>query len=275
MAKGLGLIGNFRGKFGNAVGYNLKNSNNKQTQGIRVYQPIVKNPKTYAQAEQRAKLAPINATYRVLKSVIDRGFEGVTYGNKSRLAWLTRALKNVDGVYANKGDVIKYPWLTEVSAGSLPGLSPTLDLETSKIELTVQGLTTQVTTLDRLSIALMGAFTGLQEGDQITFVLVTRSRDSMGASVHSFIVNKDFDAEIPSWMTIVEGKIQVGNGEAGCIIVSREGSNGQHLRSNAKLIPLSSGISGQIDEDVKKAAIRSYMTAGTSTDWHEDPSVIE
>ena len=93
MAKGIGLIGNFRGKVGNMVGYNLKDSNNKQTQGVRVYQPVVKNPKTYGQAEQRAKLAPINATYRALKAIIDRGQEGKAYGNKSRLAWLSAAMK--------------------------------------------------------------------------------------------------------------------------------------------------------------------------------------
>ena len=81
MAKGIGLIGNFRGKVGNMVGYNLKDSNNKQTQGVRVYQPVVKNPKTYAQAEQRAKLSPINATYRALKPIIDRGQESKAYGN--------------------------------------------------------------------------------------------------------------------------------------------------------------------------------------------------
>ena len=84
MAKGVGLIGNFKGKVGNTVGYSLKDSNNKQTQGIRVYQPVVRNPKTYAQAEQRMKLAPINATYRALKMIIDRGQEGLAYGNKSR-----------------------------------------------------------------------------------------------------------------------------------------------------------------------------------------------
>ena len=73
MAKGIGLIGNFKGKVGNTVGYKLTASNNGQTQGIRVYQPIVKNPKSAGQAEQRAKLLAVNATYRALKKVIDRG----------------------------------------------------------------------------------------------------------------------------------------------------------------------------------------------------------
>ena len=53
MAKAQGIIGNFKGKVGNMVGYQLTDSNNKQTQGIRIYQPNVKNPKTSAQAEQQ------------------------------------------------------------------------------------------------------------------------------------------------------------------------------------------------------------------------------
>ena len=92
MAKGIGLVGNFKGKVGNMVGYKLSDSNTGNTQGIRVYQPIVRNPKTSAQAEQRAKLAPINATYRALKMVIDRGNESKPYGNASRIAWLKKAL---------------------------------------------------------------------------------------------------------------------------------------------------------------------------------------
>ena len=75
MAKGTGLIGNFKGKVGNTVGYKLAASNNGQTQGIRVYQPIVKNPKSAGQAEQRAKLLAVNTTYRSLKMVSDRGNE--------------------------------------------------------------------------------------------------------------------------------------------------------------------------------------------------------
>ena len=86
MAKGIGLIGNFRGKVGNMVGYNLKDSNNKQTQGVRVYQPCSKEPKTYGQAQQRAKLAPVNVTYRALKGIIDRGSRSQAHNNKSRMA---------------------------------------------------------------------------------------------------------------------------------------------------------------------------------------------
>ena len=106
MAKGIGLIGNFKGKVGNMVGYKLTDSNSGNTQGIRVYQPIVKNPKTAAQAEQRAKLAPINATYRALKMVIDRGNEGLPYGNKSRLAWLKQAFKAEHMPWIEKGSVV-------------------------------------------------------------------------------------------------------------------------------------------------------------------------
>ena len=59
MGKSVGFIGNFKGKLGNAVGYKVSQSNSGTNQGVRVYQPNIKNPKSAAQAEQRAKYAPI------------------------------------------------------------------------------------------------------------------------------------------------------------------------------------------------------------------------
>lgn len=272
MAKGLGLIGNFRGKFGNAVGYNLKDSNNKQTQGIRIYQPIVKNPKTAAQAEQRAKLAPINATYRVLKPLIDRGQEGVAYGNKSRRAWLSTALKADTGAWVEKGEPIKCPWLAPLSKGSLTALAIDEDTLDSKIHLPVTGLTEQDNSVKRLSGRIIDAYPTLQDGDQLTFVVVTAKNNAMQVVIKSILLDRNDEADVDSAFTIAAGKLSFGQGAFGCVIVSRESTAGGHLRSTASLIPLNGNFERYFLPEAKEAAIRSYMLGGKSSDWAEDPN---
>ena len=275
MAKGLGLIGNFRGKFGNAVGYNLKDSNNKQTQGIRIYQPIVKNPKTYAQAEQRARLAPINATYRLLKSVIDRGQEGIAYGNKSRLAWLKTAMASFNGGWISKGAPVTFPAIVPISKGSLGiDISPNLDENTFYTSISVE--TGQPgATVGALSTAAITKFPSLKVGDQLTFVAVATVGNGMVSQVISVVIDTASTNALPSGIATQGTGYYLdgfaGSYVAGCIIVSREGDDGQHLRSSATLkYPTDTPVE-ELKPATKEAAIRSYMAAGTTTDWPQEP----
>lgn len=275
MAKGIGLIGNFRGKVGNMVGYNLKDSNNKQTQGVRVYQPVVKNPKSYGQAEQRAKLMPINVVYRMIKPIIDRGQETKAYGNKSRLAWLKSALKNYDGEWSNKNDMRRFVPLLPVSQGSLNN-PLSAQIGSGEVVIVVQGLqTAETTVLGTVSTAILAQFPTLQDGDQITivafgdvdgapsvkydsFVLDTASTDTMNAN---FVArNNALGFETPDF-----------DAYATCIIISREGSAGQHLRSTSSILATSEYPQQREWADTKEEAIRSYMAGGVNSDWPQEP----
>ena len=274
MAKGTGLIGNFRGKVGNMVGYNLKDSNNKQTQGVRVYQPIVKNPKTYAQAEQRAKLAPINATYRALKAIIDRGQEGKAYGNKSRLAWLSTAMKAFNGGWFEKGATINAPALVPLTKGSLGQIND-YDDGLSTPNINVSGVTTAgTTTIGALSTALLAAYSFLKEGDQITFVAAGTNDSSIDVSFDSIVIDSASNAALPSFLSIEDGSVRFfliyDTAIAFSVIVSREGDSGQHLRSTASLIAMSDYPESTMGETAKAAAVKSYMAGSTSTDWAEE-----
>ena len=270
MAKGLGLIGNFRGKLGNAVGYQLKDSNNKQTQGVRVYQPVVKNPKTAGQAEQRARMAVINATYRALKSVIDRGQEGVAYGNKSRLRWLSDAMKSFNGAWYEKGALIGQPALVPIAKGSLAPLqyAPNgTDLEISCPSVTTS---TAVATLGAISTELKKGYPALKDGDQITIISLASINGALTADVFSFEIDTT-DATATDRFTAAAGILAYSSLEGahcGAIIVSREGESGQHLRSNASIV-VGDDVADQtpFNAAAKQAAIASYMTAGTSVDW--------
>ena len=274
MAKGIGLIGNFRGKVGNMVGYNLKDSNNKQTQGVRVYQPIVKNPKTYAQAEQRAKLAPINATYRALKPIIDRGQESKAYGNKSRLAWLKNAIKNYDGMWYDKGAVVEHVVLCEITHGTL---APVLNFTAGagSVDLMVNGFTPSATpTIGEVSTAILAAYPALKNGDQITFVACGPVQGLASAEYDSIVLDTASTDTLGGHFTTGANKLSFGprQVEAAAIAVmySRQGDNGEHLRSTVKLKNKSEYPDSDGWEAAKESAIKSYMAGGTTSDWPEE-----
>lgn len=275
MAKGIGLIGNFRGKVGNMVGYNLKDSNNKQTQGVRVYQPVVKNPKTAAQAEQRAKMAPINAVYRLLKPVIDRGQESKAYGNKSRLAWLRLAITGYQGMWTEKGKVMEYAPLLPLTKGSL-GNPLSVSEGASAITIDVEGLTASSTPkIGTVSTAILAAYPTLKDGDQITLVGIGISIAISEAVVASFVLDSTSTADMPAGFTTGADKLMYGTpafvSYAIASIISREGANGEHLRSSATLTETAEYPGSATQATAKAAAIKSYMSAGTTSDWPQEP----
>lgn len=274
MAKGIGLIGNFKGKVGNMVGYKLSSSNTGNTQGIRVYQPIVKNPKTSAQAEQRAKLAPINATYRALKMIIDRGNEGLPYGNKSRLAWLKQAFKAKTMPWFVKGAMVNAPVGCQLTKGSLSGVE--YQALEDACEITCDGVTTstEVNTIGKISTLLLGAYPFLKAGDQVTFVAVNVAGQGINADVFSFVIDTDSAVACSKFVAKTdkfwfESDIATG---AYSVIISREGANGEHLRSTSYLL-MNNGVttSAPYDAYSKAAAIASYQaSASANADWAEE-----
>ena len=274
MAKGIGLIGNFRGKVGNMVGYNLKDSNNKQTQGVRVYQPVVKNPKTAGQAEQRAKLAPINATYRALKMIIDRGQEGKAYGNKSRLAWLSDAMKAFNGGWFEKGAAITAPALVPLTKGSLGGVAP-IEEGAGTVSVQLSDLEAAPTKIGQLSTGIIAGNPAVKNGDQLTFVgLVNRGTGVPTVYIGSIVVDTTSTDNIPDTLAATDTLVQLKDiddeGLAGCVIQSREGDGGQHMRSTTSLIRMTEYSADLLAPAAKAAAIASYMSAGANTDWAEE-----
>lgn len=274
MAKALGIIGNIKGKVGNVVGYNLTDSNNKQTQGLRVYQPNVKNPKTAAQAEQRAKLAPINATYRALKMIIDRGNEGLPYGNKSRLAWLKEAFNATHMPWYEKGAVVGYPVGCALTKGSLSPLS--YQVMSDCIEIDCSGMTdsTPVNTVGAISTAILAGIPQVKAGDQLTFVMCANVNGSLAVDIKSIVIDPTSSEAVKNFSASASKLIWEGQfgGQAAAIIVSREGANGEHLRSTTALIINTGALEeAPYDATSKTAAIESYMASGSAnTDWAED-----
>ena len=274
MAKGIGLIGNFKGKVGNTVGYKLSASNTGSTQGIRIYQPIVKNPKTAAQAEQRAKLAPINATYRALKMVIDRGNEGLPYGNKSRLAWLKKAFKAENMPWYEKGANIGVGVPCQISKGSLVPVAYTNVGGLLNIVCPTVTQETVVNTIGALSTVLKANYPSLQDGDQITTVLLSEDNGALLPEISSFIIDTT-SADPQTLYEAGNAVVKIDHDSERilfAVIVSREGANGEHLRSTADLRGYAEMFAAApFDDDSKEAAIASYMSsASANSDWAEE-----
>lgn len=175
MAKGLQMR---KGKVGNEIYYNIANSNNKDKQGVRIYQPNVKNPKSVAQCIQRMKTAPSVAFYRALAELLDHSWQGIAYGGKSTQHFRKLAMLMKTGYpYVLKGDNTPFPGEYQISSGSL--VSPTIQgWDTAemglKTNLVVEDylpfMDGTLGTLGDISAQLLDNNSYLQEGDQLTFI---------------------------------------------------------------------------------------------------------
>lgn len=274
MGKSVGFIGNFKGKLGNAVGYKVSQSNSGTNQGVRVYQPNIKNPKSAAQAEQRAKYAPIFATYRALKMIIDRGNESKPYGNASRVAWLRNAFRSKDIAWIEKGNLINYPIGCVLSHGSLQNILFNTVGDSVRIwaEAATQGAS--VRTVGAVTTVLMNSYSFLKEGDQITIITSVSPDSVLAFKIQSFILNKQDQSIIETFHSI-DGSLDYQCEDtviSAAIIVSREGANGKHLRSTSELVIDSNALAEYpYRPQDKQAAIASYMATGSANaDWAEE-----
>lgn len=288
MAKGLGIIGNFSGKLGNSVGYIIRNAKSNQTQGIRIYQPTVRNPQTTLQLEQRVKIAAVSNIYKQFRDVIRRSVEGKEYGDASRRAWLKQALGSnfSAGPWLLKGSTAAYPIPNvAMSLGSLPDINVQLIPEQDEISLELNRASSSeavnATTVGQLSEYLI--FEGnVQAGDQVTILACNITASGVTwAPVSSFyvstassvllasvgITNFTFAADADSTTaTFVVGNV---NANAVCLITSREGVDGKHLRNRAEFVFSPSALMALVyNGSYKSVAMDSYRTTSSQTeDW--------
>lgn len=269
------------GKLGNAVLYRIKDSNNKETQGARIYQPKVSNPQTNTQLDQRIKLAAANNQYRALRDIIDRGFEGVEYGNLSRRAFLKMALSgNFIGPYVPKGWTNPLPVTTPISKGSLAGLNVRRVID-SRVVLDILDATNSIgDTIGDLSKVLIKDF-GWQTGDQFTVVYGYAINDNLGIAYNSesFYLDPDNTELIEDVLGAIEISrdgnyyaLSVSNLSrdvlCAAVIQSREGS---HLRSTSTFVR-SAALSSFYSAAAATSARVSYKkTTNKTSDWPEDP----
>ena len=126
----------------------------------------VKNPRTYAQATQRAKMATVADAYRALSTICDHSFESVAYGPESRRQFmslnLARAIKPEP-----KGFSLPIGVGLQVSKGTLADISTVVDFNLFPPKAGVTGSYP----LDAAWVnAVLAQSPNLQAGDELTFV---------------------------------------------------------------------------------------------------------
>lgn len=277
MAKGTGIYGNFNGKIGNTVGFKIAQSRNRQNQGVRIYQPSVSNPKTAAQAEQRARVAAVQGTYTLLRNIIDRGNERKPYGYASRVAWLRQAYRSEIFPWYPKGARITSPVICPLTFGTLPELKWSANVDYILFDAYEIPEDEHLEDIGGVSYWLEHYNTFLRDGDQLTFVTLGFEGDETIIDIFSFILDKE-SGEYINRFSVYRGTIRyespIVNGIA-AVIVSREGTNGKHIRSSSALkAPNDLTYNPPYDAASKAAAIASYQNAGDdNSDWSEDPDI--
>lgn len=277
MAKGTGIYGNFNGKIGNTVGFKIAQSRNRQNQGVRIYQPSVSNPKTAAQAEQRARVAAVQGTYTMLRDIIDRGNERKPYGYASRVEWLRNAYRSKIFPWYPKGTRITAPVICQLTFGTLPELDWSADEDFIVLNAPEIPDDEHLEDIGGVSYWLKHYNPFLRYGDQLTFVTLNYEGTETDIDIFSFILNKESGEGINRF-SVFRGTIRyespIANGIA-AIIVSREGASGGHIRSSSSLRPYNRLVTATpYDAASKAAAIASYQNAGAANnDWSEDPDI--
>lgn len=293
MGKSVGLLAPISGRVGNTVGYVLKDS--KQTQGWRVYQPVVRNPQSDGQMVQRVKMAAVNNLYRDLKEVIQRGMENTAYGYAARKKWLSMALgQQFEGPWIIKGYTMGLPIKgVPISVGSLtPVVSLNvgaevgfwLPLETDPLD------GDSATNIRDLSLPFLQA--GYQEGDQVTFVVGwVPMREAFAWRVYSFFLSSSdltnistigFASLDPMASMSYDGVSGYAMplvwtnhpADALAVIISRDGVTlGSHLRSTAYFYINDTAAANWYSEGAYERAKRSYIIGdGQNTNWEQDPT---
>lgn len=277
MAKGTGLYGNFNGKIGNTVGFKIAQSRNKQNQGVRIYQPSVSNPKTAAQAEQRARVAAVQGTYTMLRNIIDRGNERQPYGYASRVEWLRQAYRSEIFPWYQKGVGIAYPVICPLTFGTLPNIN--YGVLEDGIEMYIDGINegTEVNSSDQLSGWLKTTYPFIKDGDQVTFISINLDEFPTKWNIVSIIVDERRQDKLDGFYSKKDAIQWTPSSTYGIssVIISREGANGQHLRSTSSLKMVDYYRNEPpYDAASKAAAIASYQNAGAAnSDWSEDPDI--
>lgn len=282
-------MGLWKGKKGSNVFYKIKNSNSAQKQGIRERVYEISNPQSTGQASQRMKMLPAQRLANVLKSVIERGFEGVEYGVKSRQEFLKYALRMTTGFPATEKDaVVVYPGRYLIANGTLPKMETNIVMDDvlSQPGFNVADLT-DVTTIGALSTKMLAYNAFLQTGDQITFIVCgcydDQDNSALSWKVESFFIDETDTTPLSGLTTALKMdqtyQLVLDATEAGfewwaatATILSRESVTGGHLRS-ASTLTVAPGYDFLFTNEAYSAARRSYQkkNAVVNADWPQEP----
>lgn len=272
MAKGNIMTGTLRGKVGDFIF-----SRQGGEQRSRAYIPIVSNPKTRSQMQQRTQLANLVAMYRTAIRLFPSAFSNKKSNRSDYNEFVGKNLGGVS-VYLTK-EMVKYgtciaaPY--QITAGSLPSIQVSgegVDAVTN-IKLPAGFEITEESTVADVSAAILQANPSWQAGQQLAYISVVQETNiETGypycyANLYSMTLNVNdgrlaWDM-IPAFgLSSVDGFI--GHGDSigdGCFawVKSSIDANGKINVSTQRFIVTSRELyAAYSDEAAKLAAMASY-----------------
>lgn len=295
MAKQTGIF-RFRGKLGSVVGYKSSLTKKAGESVVREHAATVSNPRTYAQATQRAKMVPAQDFYRAFSNVLDHAFLPSGNAFRNRTAFMSLALKTAGVPNILRGQK-KLPWNIpyQVSAGAL-GLDSLAVM--SENQLAILGLNNPAlamvsaivsgdyaagmseardVTIAQFSRDILAGNPQLQEGYEIDFLAIMADEAGNVYPANAFVVldttdvvttiGDKFSAFLPvsaddQFIAIAPANGTHGVAASACIISSRTASSWIYTNSFLAMGMVGDNLIYYTDDEV----IRSYMNASSSAE---------
>lgn len=296
MARQLGAV-RVQGKLANVVGYKNPASSKANNNFYRERVYTVSNPKTQAQAVQRAKVRPAQIFYTGFERVLNHAFLPSLRASRNRNRFMSLAMRLDEIPDVMKGEAFLPFCQYQISAGAL-GLD---DLaQASNIKRAPAGATYDwsgsilfanlkvgssidmepTDTIGDVSEALINNCTGLVEGMELTFLAVVGSAGTIEqrvAQIVSFVLDKgnsvttlaDIMGDYLVWNKSADNALVLSTESnlyevlsAGVIISARAGNT--YVYTNSKMCK--SWRAEEAYSDGEDSVIASYMEGGSSRD---------
>lgn len=283
MGKATGISSQFRGKVGNVIGYLTKNRAGRYEQSVKAYQPVVANPQSFAQALARVPVGPVQRICSALLPIIQRGFEGVSYGDASKSEFLSYNLKYFRGPYLEKSYPYVVPGPVLLTRGSLASITiPRIFTDGFLTTLKVPANLLDINQISTLSAAILGQNEWIVQGEQLTFVVVLKHGEEYSYRYFSFFVDPNDTRYINGYnfshysdgdymMMYVENIPEDTEVVAGAVIRSQPYGSTSFRRSTT-FLTLSPNYPMYNTEDDVRRAVASYRDGDTPEDWEDDPT---
>lgn len=271
------LLGYARGKVGSLVF-----ARRLGQQITRAYNAKPKDAATLNQVQQRVRIANVVAMYRAIKSLANHSFEGARGGQTSYNLFVQANLTGNNVVLTKEaaalGACVVAPYL--VSRGTMPsvtvsGLGAEAVTNIAVGSLSIDG----TTTIGAFADALVGNNSGIQYGDQLTYLSLVQQTDSntgypvVTAQIYEVVLRQGDSATLRTYMpevatTVKNGLLAHGAliGLGGfCWILSRKNADGSLSVSTQRIILTSQDV---IQQYTGSAAMSS---ATGSYGFNSDP----
>ena len=286
MAKAIGISSQFRGKIGNVIGYLAKNRAGRNEQIVKSYQPVVANPQSYAQALARVPVGPVQRVCSALLPIIQRGFEGVAYGEASKTEFLSYNLKYFRGPFMPKGTVMVPPGAMLISKGSLRPITFSKWYDnggSNTVSTNLRGIVgTDLNTFGQISSMLLSKNDWLKVGEQLTLVVVTLAHDEYNYHYQSLFLDTSNTKEKDylwngilvnnNMVTFNDENMALGEPIVAISIVRSQPYGESSFKRSTAFLNLNPNVYQYNDDAAVQSAVASYRTGEDPEDWEDDPT---